>query len=155
MESASSLSDTGESLRAESGQNPIPEFTNAEHPVGILVVDDDMSVRTTLEMCLEELGFQVWTAASGWEAEHLYQRHGKEIALVVLDVHMPGQDGPQTLVRLRHINPDVQSWFMSGNLGRYCADDLYNLGAAHVFAKPFSLGGLADALRPLVSPHKI
>jgi CheY-like chemotaxis protein len=139
---------------AEPEENCIPAITNAEHRVGILVVDDDMSVRTTLEMCLEQLGFQVWTAASGGEAENLYQHHEKDIALVVLDVHMPGQDGPETLARLRHINPDVQSWFMSGNLGRYCADDLYNLGAAHVFAKPFSLGGLVDALHPLVSPHE-
>jgi CheY-like chemotaxis protein len=47
----------------------------------------------------------VWLAAGGQEALDLYQRHREAIDVVLLDVRMPGLDGPQTLAALRALNP--------------------------------------------------
>jgi len=44
-------------------------------------------------------------APNGREAIDLYQEHSERIALVLLDVRMPGLDGPETLEALRKINP--------------------------------------------------
>ncbi|HEY8504799.1 MAG TPA: response regulator, partial [Gemmataceae bacterium] len=80
---------------------------------GILVVDDEPFVLDVIEHLLRHHGFEVWPAGGGAEALALYQRHRDAVALVLLDVQMPGLDGPQTLRALRALNPDVRCCFMS------------------------------------------
>src|SRR5262249_8109403 len=86
---------------------------------GILVVDDDDAVRQMLDRGLRHHGFDVWLAGSGKEAVEVYQHHRQMISLVLLDVKMPGLDGPATLGALETMNPEVRSVFMSGHLGHY------------------------------------
>jgi DNA-binding response OmpR family regulator len=121
-----------------------------ERPLGILIVDDDPSVRAMLEMGLRHHGFVVSLASQGQEALVLYRDHAQEIDIVLLDVRMPGMDGPQTLAALRQINPQVRCCFVSGETGDYTQEALLALGAAHYFKKPFSLSGVTQVLRQLV-----
>jgi CheY-like chemotaxis protein len=114
---------------------------------GVLVVDDEYPVRKLVQVCLEVSGFDVWLAASGVEAARLYQKHQDRIAVVLLDVRMPGLDGPATLEALREINPEVRACFMSGDTGAYGNDDLRRRGAACFIAKPFRLDELVNVLR--------
>jgi CheY-like chemotaxis protein len=119
----------------------------------VLVVDDESMVRDLLGVALRHFGFTVRPAAGGAEAVDLYRRHGADIDVVLLDVRMPGLDGPQTLAELRRLNPQVRCCFMSGDTGAYTTADLLTLGAARVFAKPFgSLGDLARGLREAAAP---
>ncbi len=117
---------------------------------GILVVDDEPAIRTLLQAALPRYGFQVLVAASGQEALAIYQEHRTEIAAVLLDVQMPGLDGPQTLCTLQAIDPQVRCCFMSGNLGDYGEQELLELGAALVIPKPFRLAEIIQALQRLV-----
>jgi len=121
-----------------------------ERPPGILIVDDDAAVRTMLEMGLRHHGFVVWLASHGQEALALYRCHSQEIDVVLLDVRMPGMDGPQTLAALQQINPQVRCCFVSGESGDYTQEALLALGATHYFKKPFSLSGVTQVLRQLV-----
>lgn len=114
---------------------------------GVLVVDDEHMVRLMVQLGLERKGFDVWLARSGREAIDLYRRHTKEIAVVLLDVRMPGLDGLQTLEVLRGLNHEVQACFMSGDTGPYKPEELLQHGAAYVIAKPFLLEDLANILR--------
>ena len=57
----------------------------------------------------------MWLAVDGDDALDLYQRHRAEIDLVLLDVQMPGLDGPRTLDALREFDPDVLACFMTGS----------------------------------------
>jgi CheY-like chemotaxis protein len=116
-------------------------------PLGVLVVDDDPSIRALFTLCLPPQGFAVWGAASGEEALDVYREHGSTIDVVLLDVRMPDLDGPHTLARLRQFDPEVRCCFMSGDIGDYTEDDLFALGALDVVAKPFSLTGLGRRLR--------
>ena len=118
---------------------------------GILVVEEDDLVRLMLRLGLERHGFRVRLAADGAAAIDLYREHAPSIAIVLLDVCMPGLDGPQTLAALRRMNADVVACFMSGNTGSYEPDELLRRGARHVFAKPFFLDELARNLHALVS----
>src|SRR3954470_11871134 len=68
---------------------------------GVLVVDDEECVRDVLDAMLRQQGFAVWLAADGWEALEVYRLHLAAIDLVLLDVRMPGLDGPATLTALR------------------------------------------------------
>src|SRR5262249_11442499 len=93
----------------------------------------------------------VWLAANGHEAVEAYRRHGAAIDVVLLDVRMPGMDGPQTLQALRQLNPAVPCCFMSGQTGAYSEEDLPAAGATALVRKPFQLADVAQALHQLLS----
>lgn len=117
----------------------------------VLVVDDEPGIRTLLQAALPRYGFQVFLAASGQEALAAYQEHRTAITAVLLDVHMPGLDGPQTLRALRAIDPQLPCCFMSGGLGAYREEELLALGAARVLSKPFNLLEVAQTLKDLIA----
>jgi CheY-like chemotaxis protein len=130
---------------------PKPRVHRFSNKPGVLVIDDEHMVRIMVQLGLEGNGFHVWSASNGWEAIELYRAHSEEIAVVLLDVRMPGLDGPQTLEVLRELNPEVLSCFMSGDTGAYEPEELLQRGAAYVVAKPFHLAELADILRLLAN----
>ncbi len=113
---------------------------------GILVADDDPAIRALLETGLRRRGFTVWLARDGREAVDLYEQHAAEVTLVLLDVRMPGLDGAEALALLRALNPGLTAYLMSGHLGGYSTDELLRRGAAGVFAKPFPLPDVVEAL---------
>jgi CheY-like chemotaxis protein len=113
----------------------------------ILVVDDVPLVREVLLAGLRCHGFQVQLAGDGREAIELYRRDHDAIALALLDVQMPGLDGPEVLRALRTIDPDVQAFFMTGSAGSYTEDGLLAMGAHRVFAKPFAIAAVVAELR--------
>ncbi len=118
---------------------------------GVLVVDDEEPVRALLNVWLRQRGFSVFTAGDGREALDVYRRRREAIDMVLLDVRMPGPDGPATLASLQVLEPGVRFCFMSGEFGKHTEDDLRKLGAAAVFPKPFSLVEVARVLEELAS----
>jgi CheY-like chemotaxis protein len=107
---------------------------------------------TLLNTVLQRQGFRVWLAPGGLPALEVYRRHQSQIGVVLLDVRMPGLDGPRTLTELRRLNPDVACCFMSGHTGVYSDDDLRGLGAVHCFAKPFHVHDVAEFLWQTARP---
>lgn len=128
-------------LRQESTPN------GADRP-GILVVDDEAAVCKMLRTHLERQGFRVWTALDGEEALDVCCDHGEEIAVVLLDVVMPGLDGLHTLDGIRAFSPETPVCFMTA--GESNPDDLLARGARHVFRKPFRLKDLTRIVQRLV-----
>jgi CheY-like chemotaxis protein len=122
---------------------------------GVLVVDDDPAVRDVLGFAMHQRGFKVWRAESGREALTLFWRQRERIDLVMLDVNMPGLDGPQTLIRLRKLTTRVHCCFVSGDLGRYTEQTLLDLGAKAVYRKPFMAADLAEKMHELVSSPQL
>ncbi len=129
---------------------PAEQAQFPEQP-GLLVVDDDQQVLAMLHMTLAQNGFRVWLAASGFEAIELFREHQERIVLVLLDVCMPGLDGPQTLAALRELNPGVMACFMSGDPGNYQPEELIGYGAVGLIHKPFHLKQLVKTLQMLTS----
>jgi CheY-like chemotaxis protein len=120
----------------------------APQSLEVLVVDDDAGVRRLLEVGLPGPGLAVRVAASGPEAVALYRRHHRSIGVVLLDVRMPGMDGPATLAALQQVVPGLRCCFMSGDLGPYSEGDLLERGAALVVTKPLPrLADLRELLR--------
>jgi CheY-like chemotaxis protein len=113
---------------------------------GILVVDDEACLRGVLDVGMRQEGFAVWVAAGGQEALDLYRAHHEAIDVVLLDVRMPGLDGPQTLAALQGVNPGVRCCFMTGDPGGYTEEGLKRLGAVAVHRKPFPLDEIARSL---------
>jgi CheY-like chemotaxis protein len=132
------------SVGLDGGASPTLDDDSSPQPLEVLVIDGDVSVRAGLRACLEHLGFRVWSAASGWEALETYHSRHERIALVLVDMHLPGLDGPGMLAQLRRISPGVKSCFLD-RAGHS------NVGAAldgiPVLSKPFDATRLARHLR--------
>jgi CheY-like chemotaxis protein len=127
-----------------------PTATPPSRQATLLLIDDEDRVRAALAAGLARTGFVVHTAANAGEAIEVYRRHGPDIDLVLLDVRMPGVDGPQTLAALQTINPAIRCCFMSGDIGHYTEEELLACGGERVLRKPFHLTELAQDLRQLI-----
>src|SRR5262249_1769492 len=103
-----------------------------------------------LAVVLRRHGFEVLSADGGADAVRLFEEQRQRIACVLLDVRMPGQDGPQTLRALRRLDPSVVCWFMTGHAGDYTGEELLALGAAGLIDKPFRIDDVVRTLRDLV-----
>lgn len=114
----------------------------------ILMVDDDSDIRTVAEISLTAVGgFTVEVCASGPEALEKAPAFGPD--LILLDVMMPGMDGPTTLKGLREIPALAQTpvIFMTAKVQPREVAQLVACGALDVLAKPFDPMALPDALR--------
>jgi CheY-like chemotaxis protein len=126
-----------------------PLRTTSRRP-GILVADDDVGMNTLLDTVLWQQGFMVWLAGNGLQALELCRELRPDIDLVLLDVQMPGLDGPHTLAALQRLNPALCCCFMTGGSDQYTNEDLFAQGAVRVFQKPFHLTAVAQLLWQLV-----
>jgi len=115
--------------------------------IGLLVVDDERAIVEMLKIGLELQGFSVWPAADAQEALDLFRQYAHEIHLALLDVQMPGVDGPTLLSALRTIASGLTCCFMSGSTDPYTEQDLLDRGAIRVFRKPFSMVEVSTFLR--------
>jgi CheY-like chemotaxis protein len=121
----------------------------------ILVVDDDPDIRRIAALALERLGgFRVLVAATSEEALALAAAPGDAPDLILLDVTMPGTDGPATLgvLRARPETARVPVVFFTAtsndaDVARLCA-----LGAAGVIAKPFDISDLPRRVKAFLAP---
>ena len=80
----------------------------------IMVVDDDSGVRTVASEILKNAGFQAIAVEDGLAAVATLKRRRGEVSAVLLDMTMPHLDGPQTLLELRRLEPDLRVVFISG-----------------------------------------
>lgn len=118
----------------------------------ILYVDDEEDIREIAAMALElDPGFEVRTCASGQEAVRVAPVWRPD--LVLLDIMMPGMDGPTTFEQLR-VRPELDQVpvvFISARTRTEEMQRLTRLGAAGVIAKPFDpmkLAAIARAYLP-------
>lgn len=119
----------------------------------LLLVDDEDDIREIARLSLERLGgWTVVTASSGDEAVELVAREGP-FTVVLLDVMMPGSDGPATLQRLRSGVLDGQTpiVFLTAKVQPADRRRLHALGAAGVIAKPFDPMQLSQQLRAILA----
>ena len=109
----------------------------------ILVADDEESMRWVLSKALEKKGFSVDLAATGDQAQNLFDR--KEYDLAILDIKMPGQTGLELLKRFREMRPDTLVIIMTAESSMENAVEAMKLGAYDYITKPFDLNAL-DAI---------
>jgi CheY-like chemotaxis protein len=117
----------------------------------VLVVDDDSSIREVAHLALELVaGWRVTTAASGSEG---WQRAISDRPdVMLLDVMMPGMDGPTALRRLREdpATREIPVIFLTAKVGGFGQDSDEAGQLAGVIAKPFDPMTLADEVAALL-----
>jgi signal transduction histidine kinase len=103
----------------------------------ILVVDDELNIRSTLAEYLALSGFEVDAAESGTQALDLLSRTAYD--LVVSDVRMPGVDGISVVEWMKETCPSVPVIIMSGHATVESTLRALRLGAYDYLLKPFTL----------------
>lgn len=116
----------------------------------ILHVEDDPSIQAVAKVALEAVGgFRVLSCSSGQEA--LDQVQGFAPDFILLDVMMPGMDGPQTLARLAALVDleRIPVVFMTAKVQPAEIAAYRGLGARDVIIKPFDPMQLAAQVRQI------
>jgi CheY-like chemotaxis protein len=121
------------------------------HPIvrTVLVVDDDADVRALFR---EFLGgtYNVLMASDGREAVEIV-RASKSVDLVITDLVMPNQEGIETIVQLRTIQPLIKVVAVSGAFGGQFLNRAERLGANASLLKPVSRETLHRTVRQVLN----
>src|SRR5215204_733276 len=114
------------------------EITSDESPVNVLLVDDRPENLLAMQTILEDLGQNLVCASSGHEALRFLLI--EDVALILLDVQMPGLNGFEfaELVRARERTQNTPIIFVSANsVDEQYVFKGYSLGAVDYLTKPF------------------
>jgi len=133
-----------ESVR-EPHADPVPTERRS-----ILVIDDEPLMLRAVTRMIKSIGFVPLTANGGLDGLELYATHREQIALVLLDLAMPGLDGSETFKRLLKLDPNVIVAIASGFPQDQDADALLAVGARAFLQKPYDrneLGALVSQLQ--------
>jgi two-component system, OmpR family, response regulator len=116
----------------------------------IMHVEDDPSIQQVAKIALEAVGgFTVHTCSSGQQALADYTDFAPQ--LILLDVMMPGMDGPTTLQQLQQKFDltGVPAVFMTAKVQSNEVASYKALGAADVVVKPFDPMTLSNQIRQI------
>jgi DNA-binding NtrC family response regulator len=101
----------------------------------ILVVDDEASVRESLQDWLSEEGYEMGLAESGFKAVELVKNQSWNV--VLLDLKMPGMDGLETLRKIKETAPNTEVIMMTAYATMETAVQSIKEGAYDYLVKPF------------------
>ena len=116
----------------------------------ILYVEDEADIQAVAKIALESVGgFELQICSSG--AEALEKAVSFAPDLFLLDVMMPGLDGPTTLKALRELPEFTEkpAIFMTAKVQPDEIDEYINLGALDVIPKPFDPMTLASQIKTI------
>ncbi|MCE9575692.1 MAG: response regulator [Deltaproteobacteria bacterium] len=112
----------------------------------VLIIDDEPGVRASTKRLLESEGYDVLTAESGDLGVSLYEQRPNGIAVVLLDMAMPGMTGRECFTKLRAIDPTARILIASGYSTSGEAQACLRDGALGYLSKPVARTALAAAI---------
>ncbi|MBF0550769.1 MAG: response regulator, partial [Deltaproteobacteria bacterium] len=103
--------------------------------IKILVVDDELSIRVSLQGWLKKFGYRVDTAEDGETALNLAEETFYDLMLV--DIKMPGMDGIEVLRQIKGDSPDTLVVMITAHGSIESAVESMKIGASDYLMKPF------------------
>ncbi len=118
----------------------------------VYVVDDDVSMRESVESLLRSVGLNVASFAS---AQEFLARPGSEIpSCIVLDVKLPGLSGLELQQELARADVQIPIIFLTGHGDIRMSVRAMRAGALEFLTKPFDAELLLDAIRRAIARHQ-
>ena len=133
------------------GENPAAAPGTARGgsvPAGrtILVVEDTPAILSLAERVLARAGYSLLTAEHGSGARDLAAAPGARIDLILMDLLLPGERGPQVAVDLQRLHPEARLVFISGSMG-VSEEAFLPPGRYWFLQKPFTPDQLLHVIR--------
>lgn len=116
----------------------------AETRPALLIADDELLTRNLLMRMVGDR-FTIFQAGTGYEALHLLTLH-PEIKLMLLDVRMPGKNGPSTLREMSTMRSDIRVIIVTGYAGDLPESVTKDERVFAVLQKPVGKSELLDAI---------
>jgi len=120
----------------------------------VLLVEDDLDIQIIGRLALETVGgLTLEACSSGQDCIQVAPQFRPD--LILLDVMMPGMDGPTTLTALK-ADPELASIpvvFMTAKVQTHEVESYKSMGAIGVIAKPFDPMTLATQVQSLWNQH--
>jgi two-component system, cell cycle sensor histidine kinase and response regulator CckA len=116
----------------------------------VLLVDDEDIIIDVSKQILETLGYKVLIARSGREAVDIYEKHGTQIDVVILDMVMPEMNGGEIFDVLKAMNSDTKIILSSGYSMNDFAKKIMECGCHAFIQKPFGIDQLSQKLREVL-----
>jgi PAS domain S-box-containing protein len=117
----------------------------------VLLVDDEAMIIDIGFQLLDKMGYKVLTAHSGKEAIQIYKQNATRVAMVILDLIMPGMGGGEVYDRLKEVDSNVKVLLSSGYSIDGQAAEILNRGCDGFIQKPFRLNELSKKLREIIA----
>jgi PAS domain S-box-containing protein len=114
---------------------------------GVLIVDDEPSIRKMAGTFLKKRGVTVFEAGSGKQAIERMREHGSEIGAVLLDMTMPEMNGHEALPAIRELSPGVRVIVSSGYSDADVKLHFSDLAVDGFLPKPYSAERLLELVR--------
>ena len=140
-------SDIGDPIPVKSIDEPVKETHIA---CTVLVIDDELMVRTVVERLLKKLDCKVLLAANGREGVETYREHAQQIDVVLLDLTMPVMDGKEALGLLHGLNASLPVFICSGYSHESVAVMFDADKPCGFLQKPFTLHTLSEMLQKVI-----
>ena len=140
------LSSANENIDVES----IPIQNKSKKTNHIMIVEDEETVRNSVDKILRKLGYKVTICKDGYEAIDVYKEKWEDIDLVMLDMIMPEVDGYQTFQELSQINPDLRVLLCSGYILNNNAQKIVDSEKHGFIQKPYRISALAREISNLI-----
>ncbi len=115
----------------------------------VLVIDDDPTVRDVLRQVILTAGFEVLTAMTPGKGLEIIRHADDNLRAVVLDYHMPGLNGADTLQHLRALRPNIKIIGLTGVTAAGLPES-FRRGVDQLLTKPFSNQHLLFCLHSLL-----
>jgi len=115
----------------------------------ILVVDDEILIRDTLENILKSMSYNVITASNGEEGIDILKNNSNNIDAVFLDLIMPVMDGRETLLKMKAIAPHIPIIMISGFTTVNTIKEIMEKGAYDFLQKPYKKNDVIKILMEL------
>jgi DNA-binding NtrC family response regulator len=101
-----------------------------------MVVDDEPGIRTLLQHILELAGYQVVSFGDPVLALDYFKKH--EVALALIDMHMPNMTGDGLFLAMRDVNPKIKVIVISGYAWTQKVQMMLESGVVKFISKPFN-----------------
>jgi CheY-like chemotaxis protein len=106
-------------------------------PKSVLVVDDSDAVRSVIQKVLSGSRFRIAADEADGGAAAVERVRTRPFDVGILDCHMSGQDGFETLAELKKIRPDARILMIAETLDRSLEKRARGAGAGDFLYKPF------------------
>jgi two-component system cell cycle sensor histidine kinase/response regulator CckA len=116
----------------------------------VLLVEDEDPLRNLLRSRLEAKGYTVIEARDGLQAVDSFSLHKRHIAIVFMDLGLPGMAGADVYRKIREMSPGVRVIFAGGFVMPETKSELVKEGAEMFFQKPYSLSSVLSTIRSML-----
>src|SRR6185436_18655134 len=130
-----------------------PQIPGRKAQLRVLIIDDEKNIRTTLSLCLEQIGCQVSSAASAESALLALAQQSCDLAF--LDLRLGNTSGLDLIPKLLAENPTLMIVIMTAYATIDSAVEAIKRGASDYLAKPFTPPQIRHVVEHLIRQREL